>query len=67
MGDRAAAVSMFDREESSPNRLSNDTMTQVCFQRGGARILENVSPTGEELPGAAGRLQIPGLEFCIIE
>ena len=29
-------------------------------QRNGERILENVSPNGEELPGSAGRLQIPG-------
>ncbi len=31
-------------------------------QRDGTRVLENVTPDGQELPGAMGRLMNPGIE-----
>ena len=34
---------------------------RLHVQRGGERVLENVTPEGAELPGSAGRLMVPGM------
>lgn len=38
----------------------------LCSQRDGSVILENVSPDGKELPGCQGRLTVPGHSFSLI-
>ena len=41
---------------------------RLHVQRDGERVLENVTPEGEELPGSAGRLMVPGMTelICIV-